>query len=61
MADHSAIEWTGATWNPVTGCTLVSEGCRYCYAARLAATRLKDHPSRKGLAQLAALDNRYGT
>ena len=35
MADHSAIEWTDATWNPVTGCTKVSEGCRHCYAERL--------------------------
>lgn len=36
MADHSRIEWTQATWNPVTGCTKVSEGCRHCYAERLA-------------------------
>jgi protein gp37 len=36
MGDHSAIEWTDATWNPVTGCTKVSPGCKYCYAERLA-------------------------
>jgi len=54
MADNTPIEWTDATWNPVTGCTLVSEGCRHCYAARLAATRLQHHPSRKGLARLNA-------
>ena len=54
MAEHSNIEWTDATWNPITGCTLVSEGCRNCYAATLAATRLKNHPSRKGLARLNA-------
>ena len=30
------IEWTGATWNPVTGCTKVSYGCRNCYAERMA-------------------------
>jgi protein gp37 len=54
MADNTHIEWTDATWNPVTGCSLVSEGCRHCYAARLAATRLKDHPSRAGLARLNA-------
>jgi len=48
------IEWTDETWNPITGCTLVSEGCTNCYAARLAATRLKHHPSRKGLARLNA-------
>ncbi len=32
----SSIEWTEATWNPVTGCTKVSLGCRHCYAERLA-------------------------
>jgi protein gp37 len=40
MGDHSAIEWTDATWNPVTGCTKVSPGCKHCYAERL-AHRLK--------------------
>lgn len=49
MADHSLIEWTDATWNPITGCTLVDHGCDNCYAAQLAATRLKHHPSRAGL------------
>ena len=34
MADASAIEWTDATWNPVTGCTKVSPGCDNCYAER---------------------------
>ncbi len=32
MADRSAIEWTDATWNPVTGCSKVSPGCAHCYA-----------------------------
>ncbi len=49
MADTSKIEWTDATWQPITGCTLVSDGCDNCYAAKMAATRLKNHPSRKGL------------
>ena len=40
MGDRSAIEWTGATWNPVTGCDRVSAGCDHCYALTLAA-RLK--------------------
>jgi protein gp37 len=40
MADGSSIEWTEATWNPVTGCTKVSAGCKFCYAERMAA-RLK--------------------
>ncbi len=36
MADQSAIEWTEATWNPVTGCDKVSPGCAHCYAERMA-------------------------
>lgn len=36
MATNSKIEWTEMTWNLVTGCTRVSEGCRHCYAERLA-------------------------
>ena len=36
MAPQSAIEWTQATWNPVTGCTKVSPGCKHCYAERMA-------------------------
>lgn len=36
MADDSAIEWTDATWNPVTGCTKVTSGCENCYAERFA-------------------------
>jgi protein gp37 len=34
MADKSSIEWTDATWNPVTGCTKITAGCDNCYAAR---------------------------
>jgi protein gp37 len=34
MSDKSSIEWTDATWNPVSGCTKVSPGCDYCYAER---------------------------
>src|SRR6201987_2547630 len=36
MAQGSGIEWTESTWNPVTGCTKVSPGCKNCYAERLA-------------------------
>jgi protein gp37 len=36
MADSTAIEWTDATWNPVTGCTKISAGCDHCYAERFA-------------------------
>lgn len=35
MADTSRIEWTDATWNPITGCNKVSPGCKHCYAERL--------------------------
>ena len=35
MPDKSAIEWTDATWNPVTGCTKISPGCAHCYAEAL--------------------------
>ncbi len=36
MATNSSIEWTEATWNPVTGCTKISPGCLHCYAERMA-------------------------
>lgn len=35
MANGSSIEWTEATWNPVTGCTKISAGCKHCYAERM--------------------------
>lgn len=49
MADHTKIEWTEATWNPITGCSVTSPGCTNCYAMKLAGTRLRHHESRKGL------------
>ncbi|MDE0124244.1 MAG: phage Gp37/Gp68 family protein [Bryobacterales bacterium] len=54
MSSATTIEWTDATWNVITGCSRVSRGCGGhdgggCYAERLAATRLRHHPSRKGL------------
>lgn len=36
MGANSAIEWTEATWNPLTGCSKISPGCKHCYAERLA-------------------------
>ena len=36
MAQNSGIEWTGSTWNPVTGCIKISAGCKHCYAERMA-------------------------
>lgn len=49
MGDKTQIEWTDATWNPVTGCSVVSPGCTHCYAMRLAGNRMRHHPSRAGL------------
>ena len=37
MGDKTGIEWTDATWNPIRGCSRVSEGCRNCYAEKVAA------------------------
>ena len=42
MGERTTIEWTDATWNPVTGCTKVSAGCDNCYAHHVAHMRLKD-------------------
>ena len=36
MASNSSIEWTETTWNPLTGCTKISPGCKHCYAERMA-------------------------
>jgi protein gp37 len=59
MADSTLIEWArhpisgkGATWNPITGCSVVSPGCTNCYAMKLAGTRLKHIPSRVGLTRM---------
>ncbi|HEY8810480.1 MAG TPA: phage Gp37/Gp68 family protein [Solirubrobacterales bacterium] len=50
MADQSAIEWTEATWNPVTGCDQVSPGCAHCYAKTFAErwTGIPGHPYEQG-------------
>lgn len=49
MADHSAIEWTEATWNPTVGCTKVSPGCDRCYAERIALRFPNTFPNGFGL------------
>lgn len=54
MSDNTKIEWTDATWNPITGCSVVSPGCTNCYAMHLAGTRLRNHPSRAGLTRESA-------
>jgi protein gp37 len=50
MADNSAIEWTEATWNPVTGCDQISPGCAHCYAKTFAERwrGVPDHPYEQG-------------
>ena len=50
MAQNSAIEWTDATWNPVTGCTKISAGCDNCYAERFSERfrGVKSHPFEHG-------------
>lgn len=52
MASQSSkIEWTESTWNPVRGCTRVSEGCRFCYAERIAARFSGNGMAYQGLAR----------
>lgn len=51
MAMQSKIEWTESTWNPVRGCTRVSEGCRFCYAERIAARFSGKGMAYEGLAE----------
>jgi hypothetical protein len=52
LADNSAIEWTEATWNPVTGCDKVSPGCAHCYAETFAERwrGISGHPYEQGFA-----------
>lgn len=50
MSDQSSIEWTDSTWNPVTGCTKISPGCKHCYAEKFAERwrGIPDHPYEQG-------------
>jgi protein gp37 len=50
MSQQSSIEWTDATWNPVTGCTKISPGCRNCYAETFAERfrGVPNHPYEQG-------------
>src|SRR5258708_5421792 len=50
MSEHSRIEWTDATWNPVRGCSKVSPGCTHCYAETFAERfrGIPGHPFEKG-------------
>jgi protein gp37 len=50
MSEHSKIEWTDATWNPLRGCTKISPGCKHCYAEAFAERfrDVKGHPYQQG-------------
>jgi protein gp37 len=50
VSESSSIEWTDSTWNPVTGCTKVSQGCKHCYAQRFAERfrGVPGHPFEQG-------------
>ena len=50
MAASSAIEWTNATWNPITGCSKVARGCAHCYAEQFAEhwRGIPGHPHEQG-------------
>lgn len=50
MSDHSSIEWTDATWNPIRGCTKISPGCAHCYAETFAERfrGVAGHPYEQG-------------
>jgi protein gp37 len=54
MGDSSAIEWTDATWNPLRGCSRVSEGCRHCYAEGVARRFAGPGQPYEGLVRLDA-------
>ncbi len=50
MSDHSSIEWTDATWNPIRGCTKITAGCAHCYAETFAERfrGVPGHPYEQG-------------
>ena len=50
MSDHTRIEWTDATWNPIRGCTKISPGCAHCYAETFAERfrGVPGHPYEQG-------------
>lgn len=52
MPDKTTIEWTDATWNPIRGCSRVSEGCRNCYAEKIAARFSGEGKPFEGLATM---------
>ncbi|MBI4311591.1 MAG: phage Gp37/Gp68 family protein [Chloroflexi bacterium] len=60
MSDKTTIEWTDATWNPVTGCTKVSPGCAHCYAEAITLRFRRGGPYLPGLATIRLHEDRLG-
>ena len=58
MATKTKIEWTDATWNPVTGCTKVSPGCAHCYAETITLRFKRGGPFLPGLTTIKTHDDR---
>lgn len=58
MSDKTGIEWTDATWNPVTGCTKISPGCAHCYAEAITLRFKRGGPFLPGLGQVVIHPNR---
>jgi len=59
MGSRTKIEWCDATWNPVRGCTRVSQGCENCYAERIAARFSAEGLPYHGLAEMTQLGPRW--
>ena len=59
MSDKTGIEWTDATWNPLRGCSRVSEGCRHCYAETVAARFSGPGQPYEGLADRARSGSKW--
>jgi protein gp37 len=58
MSNHTAIEWTDATWNPTTGCTKISPGCAHCYIERTPAFRIPGNRFVHGKTDIAIFHDR---
>lgn len=59
MVTQTKIEWTESTWNPVRGCTRISEGCRFCYAERIASRFAREGLAYEGIAKMTKAGPRW--
>lgn len=60
MGSKTKIEWTDATWNPFMGCSWVSEGCRHCYAERIAGRFVSARPNGNAVTDRVWIARRVG-